>query len=91
MVTKTGKINNSYGIHCRPSGVIAKALKGYDGVAEIISPDGASANPRSVISILSLALTCGDSFTVKVEGTDEEKVCQQLVDLLEAHYDFQKD
>ena len=60
MVTKQTTVRNAYGIHCRPSGVIAKAAQGYDGQIEI-GPDGATAHPGSVLALLGLALTCGDT------------------------------
>lgn len=90
MVTKSGIVKNAYGIHCRPSGVIAKSVKGYNGKIEVIGPDGTVANPHSVLSLLSLALTAGDEVTVTVSGPDELSVCNRVIQLLESTFDFQR-
>ena len=91
MVTAKGTVKNEYGIHCRPSGVISKAVKDYGGVIEIVNSDGKVGNPRSVLAILGLCLACGDSFTVNVTGPDEEAMCSKIVELLESEYEYQKE
>ncbi len=90
MVTRKGKVRNAYGIHCRPSGVISKEFKDYKGHLEVIGPSGTSANPRSVLSLLSLALTKDAPFEVRAEGEGEKEACDRLVQLLESEYDFEK-
>lgn len=90
MISKQTTVRNAYGIHCRPSGMIAKAVQGYEGKIEIKGPSGATAQPESVLALLSLALTWGDTVQVTVEGPDEEKMCNRLIELFEAHFDFQR-
>lgn len=90
MITKKGTVRNVYGIHCRPSGVIKKSVDGYAGKITIMGPDGAVANPHSVLSLLALALTNGDVVTVTVDGPDEESVCNRLIELFESTYEFQR-
>ena len=91
MVTAKGTVKNKYGIHCRPSGVISQAVKGFGGDIEIVNSDGKIGNPRSVLSLLGLCLACGDSFTVNVSGDDEEAMCSRLVELLESEYEYQRE
>ena len=91
MVTAKGTVKNKYGIHCRPSGVISKAVKEYGGTIEIVNGEGKVGNPRSVLSMLGLCLACGDGFTVNVTGPDEEAMCSRLVQLLESEYEYQKE
>lgn len=91
MEKRTGTIKNAYGIHCRPSSVISKIVKDYPGTIEIIGPAGVKANPKSVLAMLSLALTKGSEFTVTVEGENEKEMCERMIQLLESEYDFQKD
>lgn len=55
-----------------------------------MGPDGAVANPHSVLSLLALALTNGDVVTVTVDGPDEESVCNRLIELFESTYEFQR-
>ena len=91
MVTAKGSVKNKYGIHCRPSGVISKAVRGYEGVIEIVNEEGKVGSPKSVLSMLGLCLAFGDSFTVNVTGPDEEAVCSKLVELLESEYEYSKE
>ena len=42
---------------------------------------------HSVLSILRLGLIEGDAFTVSVDGPDEEKVCNEMLALLEKPFD----
>ncbi|MBR6372414.1 MAG: HPr family phosphocarrier protein [Victivallales bacterium] len=87
MVTKTGIVHNKNGIHCRPAEMIAKKTKGYAGTVSIVNGNGLEANTHSVLSILRLGLIEGDSFTVSVDGPDEEKVCNEMLALLEKPFD----
>ena len=90
MVKREGKIKNAYGIHCRPSAELAKAVKGYSCRMEVCNAEGKKADPRSVLALLSLTLTCGDKFSVVVDGPNEELVCDTLMSFLEKEYDFQR-
>ena len=91
MVTAKGTVKNKHGIHCRPAGVISKAVKEYDGTIEIVNDEGKVGNPRSVLSMLGLCLAYGDGFTVNVTGPDEAKMCAKLVELLESVYEYSKE
>ena len=90
MYTTTATIVNAYGIHCRPSGVISKAVMGYKGTIEVKAPDGTAASPNSVLSLLSLGLTCGDTVTITVEGPDEKTMGEKLASLFSMHFDFER-
>lgn len=90
MFTITATVQNPYGIHCRPSGVISKAVQGYKGKVEIKGPDGNTANPTSVLALLSLGLTCGDRVTITVEGPDEEALAEKLAELVSSKFEFEK-
>jgi phosphotransferase system HPr (HPr) family protein len=83
----TATVRNAAGIHCRPSAVIVKSLADYEGQVTI-EKDGKRSDLRSVISLISLALTEGQQVTVRVKGPDEEAVCRSVVELIETHFDF---
>ncbi len=90
MVEKQGTVRNARGIHLRPSGLLRKAVDGYAGTVEVIGPDGTTANPHSVLSIISLALVQGETFTVRVKGENEEDECNKILNLLESTFEFEK-
>ncbi len=90
MVEQQGIVRNYHGIHMRPSSLIRKAVADYAGTVQLVGTDGKSANPRSVLSILSLSLVQGSTFTVRVEGPDEQQFCDKLVELMESTFDFDR-
>ena len=87
MITKKATIKNANGIHVRPSQVISSSVAGYSGSIQIES-DQLTIYDTNTISIISLGLVKGDSITIKVEGPDEESVCDRLVALFETEFDF---
>ena len=91
MTTKYGIVHNENGIHCRPASLIAKRAREYPGVISIVNGSGLEANPRSVLSILKLGLIEGDEFSVSVNGPDEEKMCDEMLGLLEQPYSISLD
>lgn len=88
MITRTARVSNEYGIHCRPSAVIAKELQGYTGNVTVTNEQGMAADPRSVLALVGLAICCGMQVTIRVSGPDEEAVCDRLVTLFQTNFDF---
>ena len=88
MTERTATIRNEYGIHVRPSSVIAKSAQGYDGIVEVTSAKGVTVNIRNILSLISLGLTCGQTVTLHVTGPDEEATAAKMVALFETHFDF---
>ena len=89
MKEKIVMIENARGIHLRPSGLIAAALKGFPGRAWVLFPQGKcvpiSASP---LSVMGLSLRRGDVVTLRVEGEGEERRLEELATLFGKLYDF---
>jgi len=91
MTTLTATVRNEYGIHCRPSAVIAKEAQAYSGVIKV-STDGLNeADARSVLSLVGLAMKCGTTVSITVSGADEEKACRRMAELFETNFDFPRE
>lgn len=90
MVVRQATVKNGYGIHCRPSSVIAKAAQQYAGEILVQGPDGHEADARSVLALMGLGIHCGDRVTLRVKGPDEEAVCADFVGWFEKKYDFER-
>ncbi len=88
MVSKNATITNEYGIHCRPSAVIAKEAQGYPGTIEVRSASNRRADAKSLLTLVGLGARCGDTLTISVSGPDEETMCAKMVDLFETGFDF---
>lgn len=80
-------IRNEAGIHCRPSAHIVKELRDYTGRMCVRHEDEES-DLKSMLSLMMLALTCGTTVEVEVQGPDEEEMLRKIIGLLEFEYDF---
>lgn len=87
MIEKTATIQNTQGIHCRPSAVIIKEAAGYTGTI-CVTNHAHSCNLQSVMELLTLGLHKGAQITIQVSGPQEAEFCQRLVTLFETHFDF---
>lgn len=89
MVVKAkARVRNEAGIHCRPSAEIVKQVAGYRGTMRVIHPNDGESDLRSMLSLMMLALTQDTEVEVEVDGPDEQKQLQKIVELLEYEYDF---
>ncbi|MDO3409770.1 HPr family phosphocarrier protein [Saccharibacillus sp. CPCC 101409] len=79
-------ITNPLGIHSRPSGEIMKKAKIYPCMVTL-TKEGREVNAKSIVSILTLELQCGDRVLLKTEGDREEEALQEIGDLLESFLD----
>lgn len=87
MTEREATIRNEQGIHCRPSAVILKEIKGYGGEIMIASEHG-EARLESVMSLLGLGLERGCRISIRVSGPQEENMADKLVELFEYNFDF---
>ncbi len=87
MQTRTAIIENTQGIHCRPSALIVKEFQSYPGQIELTSPNG-SCNVSSVMQLLSLEMNLGSEVNIEVSGENEAAIADRLVDLLQTKFDF---
>lgn len=83
MTSRTATIHNSYGIHCRPAGVIAKQARQYEADIQIDSGDGNKVAASNIMGLLTLGLSQGNSVQIEVDGPDEERIADEIRDLFE--------
>ena len=77
-------ISNETGLHARPAASFCIEAKKYDASINVIKGDG-SFNAKSVISIMSASIDCGDQITIDAKGNDagiaEKKLAEFLATL----------
>ncbi len=88
MFSRTATVRNKYGIHCRPSALIVQAARQYPGEIRVTTPSGQTENAANLLGLISMAIRCGETVTVEVEGPDEEQTCAKMVELFEKDFDF---
>ncbi len=87
MVKGTAVVQNDAGIHVRPSGVIYNAVRDYDGKVHV-SAKGDEIRLNNVMNLIALGLQSGDSVEIAVNGNDENRKLEELIELFERNYDF---
>lgn len=77
----TYTITDPIGIHARPAGRLAKKVSEGDSTVTIIK-DGKAADTRRLMALMQLGIKPGDTITVRVEGGNEDKNAQELLNFL---------
>lgn len=74
-------VRNPHGLHARPA---AKFVQAASSVPEdvIIEKNGKTANAKSILSIMSLGVSKGDTVTLTVAGESGEVLLQTLEGIL---------
>lgn len=70
-------ITDPIGIHARPAGLLAKAVKA-SGSKVTISANGKSADASKLILLMGLGVKNGTEITVSIEGGDEAKSASEI-------------
>ena len=81
MVTKEVIVKNSTGLHARPATAIVKKLATVNADVSL-ECNGKKANAKSLIGVLSLGITKGDTVSVIVSGENEETVCSEICEFI---------
>ncbi|MGA1193214.1 MAG: HPr family phosphocarrier protein [Kiritimatiellia bacterium] len=87
MIKIKATVQNDAGIHCRPTAVIIKTIGDYAGTIDVSCESG-SANPRSMLGLMSLGLAKGTVVEITVDGPDEQAWSVKMKELFEFHFDF---
>lgn len=88
MSSKTVKVINKAGIHCRPSSVILMAVQEFPGCKFKIKTKNGDSDLTSMISLISLGIACEEQVTVEVSGPDEEAACEKIAGFFAYNFDF---
>ena len=87
MIERKAVVQNEHGIHCRPSTMIVKHGMGYQGKI-LVSSRGKNSDLKSILDLISMELYPGSEVSIRVDGPNEKRVCDELVELFERHFDF---
>ncbi|MFP4013905.1 MAG: HPr family phosphocarrier protein [Chitinispirillaceae bacterium] len=85
MIEKTAKVVNKLGIHARPASLIVQTAIKFKSSIQLIK-DGASADAKSIMSVMMLAAAQDSSVVVRAEGADEEAAAEAIVRLFEMKF-----
>jgi phosphocarrier protein FPr len=75
------KVGNETGLHARPAALVAAAARRFAADVRLIK-DGREANARSVVSIMALEASGGDTLTVTARGDNAAEAAAAVQDTL---------
>lgn len=82
MVAKEVSVKNSSGLHARPATLLVKKASSFKSDVSI-EYNGKKANVKSLIGVLSLAVTKDAVIKVVASGDDEALAVEEIVKLVE--------
>lgn len=65
------KLENKSGLHARPASQFVSECQSFEAKIEV-EKEGQTVNGKSIMSLMTLGASYGDSIKVKAEGKDEE-------------------
>ncbi|MCR5541457.1 MAG: HPr family phosphocarrier protein [Ruminococcus sp.] len=83
MVSKKVEIVNAEGMHMRPAGLIAKAVKAHPDSEVILKAEGKDIKAKAVMQIMAAGLKKGTEVEIVVNGGDEQAVLDEIVAMFE--------
>lgn len=75
-------IKDELGIHVRPAGQLAQICKNKLSKSTI-AIDGKEAEISKLFAVMALAIKCGDTVTITVDGSDEKQTAEEIKKFLE--------
>ena len=79
-------ITNSQGLHARPASALVEKMQAFDAVVRI-DVGTKSANAASILSVLALGASAGDTARVSAEGADAQAAIDAAISILTCEED----
>lgn len=87
MTERTVTVASSVGLHARPASLFARAAAKAGVPVTLTSAAGKSVNAASILGVLSLGISHGETVTLSAEGDGSEAALDALVDVLATDLD----
>ena len=86
MIEKEIEIINKLGLHARAAAKLVKLASGFDCNIDIQKEDQ-RVNAKSIMGVMMLAASRGNTVTVYVEGNEEDRAMQAVEHLINDKFD----
>lgn len=86
MIKETIEITNKLGLHARASAKLSHLANNFQSDI-FLSYHGDRVNAKSLLGILTLAASVGNSITIEVNGKDEKEASSDIVNLFKNKFD----
>ncbi|MFO7152422.1 MAG: HPr family phosphocarrier protein [Bacillota bacterium] len=85
MYEKTVVVENKTGLHARPAAMFVQAANKFK--SEIfIEKEGKKVNAKSIMGVMSLAVSQGTTIKISAQGEDEKQAVEDLVALVKSKF-----
>lgn len=75
-------LSNDTGLHARPASMVVREANKYKSEIKFVKEDK-EYNGKSIMSILSMGATKGDTIVIRALGIDEENAVMELKEFIE--------
>ncbi|MGE6630149.1 HPr family phosphocarrier protein [Bacillus sp. NPDC077027] len=82
MVEKTVTIRLKTGLQARPAALFVQEANRF-GAEIFLEKDGKKVNAKSIMGLMSLAVSSGATVTLIADGADEEEALEALIDYID--------
>lgn len=79
MVSKKVTVVNEQGLHMRPAGILAKAVKAHAGCNVTLAANGKTVKASAPMQIMSACIKKGCEVEIVCDGTDEQAVLDEVI------------
>ncbi|MBD3392351.1 MAG: HPr family phosphocarrier protein [Chitinivibrionales bacterium] len=86
MTEKEIVVSNSLGIHARPASLIVQTATRYRSEVTL-EKDGATADAKSIMSVMMLAAGKASRVRIRADGPDEQEAVDALAGIFENKFD----
>ncbi len=81
MQEKSVTIHNPSGLHARPAALLVQTAGRFTSDVQI-EKDGKSVDAKSVLGVMSLAVSPGSQIVIRADGADEQEAVDALMELI---------
>ena len=78
MVSEIVTVSVAEGLHARPAAEFAKLCAMGASQVKVGKPDFEGVRGDSILSLMTLAVKCGDKLLIQVNGDDEHQLLERL-------------
>ena len=86
MIKETVEITNKLGLHARASAKLSHLANTFQSDV-YLTYKGDRVNAKSLLGILTLAASVGTPITIEVDGKDEQKAVNEIVNMFDSKFD----
>ncbi len=83
---KTTSVQNEFGMHARPAGVIAKIANAAQYQVWLCCAHSDKVDAGSIIDILTLGAVKGTKVVIEIDNNDDIEILNQIIDFFETGF-----